>query len=158
MADRVAIMRAGKVVQVGTPRELYRNPGSPFVAEFLGETNFVPGVVESAGAPTRVTTAAGVLVGRAVGTLGIGDRVLCSIRPEAVRLGAGEAGPNRLHGRVAHSTYLGELAQLDVQLRTTDDAAPTLKVSLINPTSAPQVGEDVVLGVDPEDVVLLANT
>ena len=51
MADRVAIMKLGRVVQVGTPSDLYHQPASRFVAEFLGETNFVPArVMDGAGA------------------------------------------------------------------------------------------------------------
>jgi iron(III) transport system ATP-binding protein len=153
MADRVAIMRAGKVVQIGTPRELYRDPGSPFVAEFLGETNFLPGVVESTGAEVRVGTPAGALRGRTAASLAVGARVLCSIRPETVRIGGD--GPNRLRGRVAHTTYLGELAQVDAQLEAKGSPLP-LKVSLMNPTSPPQVGESISLSIEPSDVVVLA--
>ncbi len=175
MADRIAIMRAGKVVQIGAPRELYRDPGSPFVAEFLGETNFIPGVVQAAGGAVRVSTPAGMLTGRATTPIAVGAKVVCSIRPEAVRIGA--SGANPLAGRITHTTYLGEMAQLDIQLRVTPSGpAVPLKVSLLNPPVASSVappvahpvengmaggngatggGEEVSLTVETNDVVVL---
>ena len=62
MADRVAVMNAGRIVQVGRPQELYDRPASRFVADFLGEANFIDGIVQQAGPTIIVRTAAGVLV------------------------------------------------------------------------------------------------
>jgi iron(III) transport system ATP-binding protein len=155
MADRIAIMRAGKVEQVGAPRELYRDPRSSFVAEFLGETNFVRGVVEQDAPAARVRTSAGLLTGRAAGAAKVGAAVVCSIRPEAVRIDrAPGATDNALVGKVTRTTYLGEMAQLDVEVPGTD-APVMLKVSVINPAGAAREGERVALGIDPADVVVL---
>jgi iron(III) transport system ATP-binding protein len=157
MADRVAIMRSGKVVQIGTPRELYRDPGSAFVAEFLGETNFLPGVVQSAEALVRVSTPAGMLTGRSTRKIPTGAKAVCSIRPEAIRVGSpGTLNGNALSGKVAQTTYLGEIAQLDVRVHPGAAGADVpLKVSVINPTAAPPAGEEVSLSIDPADVVVL---
>jgi iron(III) transport system ATP-binding protein len=127
MADRVAIMSAGRVVQMGTPAELYRRPRSKFVAEFLGETNFLAAKVAggSAGGTVRLETGAGVLESTHEGARealvagsGGGSGVLVSLRPEALRLEreAGAGGGNVLRGRIVESTYLGEMAQHVVEL------------------------------------------
>ena len=68
MADCVAVLRDGKRIQVGPPRELYERPASRFVAEFLGETNFLPAtIVESNGTTMTLKTAAGTLTSTAAG-------------------------------------------------------------------------------------------
>jgi iron(III) transport system ATP-binding protein len=155
MADRVAIMSAGSVVQMGSPGELYRRPASAFVAEFLGETNFIR--ARAVGA--ELETAAGRLQSahRAPGAEGGAGEVLVSLRPEALRLATGE-GPNRLHGRLVESTYLGELAQYVVELKTqgASGAGPRVKVAVLNPADAGlAAGSEVTLAVDPADVVVV---
>lgn len=66
MADRIAIMRSGKIVQIGTPTQMYRQPANKFVAEFLGETNLVEGkVVAASEKAITVETPAGVVTSRA---------------------------------------------------------------------------------------------
>jgi iron(III) transport system ATP-binding protein len=159
MADRIAIMRDGKVVQVGQPRELYANPVSAFVAEFLGETNFIPGTVATAGERPRISTAAGQLVGRATAPLPLGAPVVCSIRPEAIRLaGADRADTNRVAGTIADTAYLGEMAQLFIHLRPAAGTPPTpalgVRMSLLHPVGPARSG-DVLLEVDADDVVCL---
>src|SRR5262245_2769297 len=85
MADRIAIMRRGRIVQVGTPRELYMHPESAFVAEFIGGTNLLPGRLEEARG-LLIKTEAGVIHAQNDAKGMAGQRVLCSVRPEAVRL------------------------------------------------------------------------
>ena len=151
MADRVAIMERGRVVQVGPPDELYRHPQSAFVAEFLGETNFLPGTI--AGVEQRdgdqftvIETPAGRLRSRSAGTPG--KSVSVSIRPEAFRLGDRDG----LTGTIVGSTYLGELVQYEVAV-----GGSRVRVSDLNPKAGIQAGLGVTLGVAPEDVVLLES-
>jgi iron(III) transport system ATP-binding protein len=150
MADRVAIMSRGRVVQLGTPRDLYRQPASRFVAEFLGETNVVPGrLIESSATGATVETPVGQLR-TGVTSQAVGAEVLCSIRPEALRL-AGNGG-NTLSGRLVESVYLGETAQYLVEL----PGGIRTKVASLNPTEvAGAVGETVSVSVAPGDVVVL---
>lgn len=88
MADTVAVMRAGRVVQVGPPRSLYARPRSRFVADFLGETNFLHAVVVGTdGGRLLLDTPAGRLVSTAFDeSTPRGGNVTLSIRPEALRL------------------------------------------------------------------------
>ncbi len=155
IADRVAIVHQGKIVQMGAPAELYRRPRTRFVAEFLGETNFLPGeMLGEEHGKTVVQTALGKLVSTTVSPeVASGARgVVCSIRPEALRVNAPD-GTNLVHGRVAESVYLGETAQLEVE--ATGDVR--LRVAALNPGTMSRTGERVTLGVAPEDVVVLAG-
>lgn len=121
MADRMAIMRRGRISQLGPPRQVYRRPNSRFVADFIGETNIFAGTVSDVGAVVTVTTAAGVLHSSAFPEdLRVGDEVLCSIRPEnlSVLVGAAadNAPENALRGEVARVFFLGNLDQYFLQL------------------------------------------
>ncbi|CAG0961878.1 sulfate transport system ATP-binding protein [Phycisphaerales bacterium] len=154
MADRVAVMSAGRVVQIGPPRELYSAPRSRFVAEFLGETNILAGRVAAAGpGGTIVETPAGKVTARppTAGAPGVNANVLVSVRPEAVVLIRGGAG---LQGTVRDVTYLGDTAQFMVELA--DKSA--LLAAVINPTetiASLKAGDRVNAVVKPADVVLL---
>ena len=153
MADRVAILEAGHVVQLGTPEELYRRPASRFVAEFLGETNIIPGrIVDTAPEGALIETPAGRLRSATPPPAGHepNSQVLVSIRPESLAFANGE-GANTLAGRLTDTTYLGEVAQHTVALTP----EVTAKVAVLNPAAVRRGGGDVTLRVDPADVVLL---
>jgi spermidine/putrescine transport system ATP-binding protein len=107
MADRIAIMNAGKIEQLGTPSELYERPQTAFVASFLGISNLLPGTVSG---PDAVKLDDGTEVRLAQGTLnGQTGRVAVGVRPEKIRLGHGEA--NRLTGRLLETAYVGVATQ-----------------------------------------------
>ena len=161
LADRMVVLRDGRIEQAGGPRELYERPGNRFVAEFLGETNFLevtvegaPGTSAGTGASIRtVKSAAGVLETTTAGTHLAGTTLTASIRPEALRLHAeadAPAGRPALRGVVTESTYLGEMAQHRVDCHGT-----TVKVFELNPRHLSRRGEPVALTVDAEQVVLL---
>lgn len=179
IADRIAVLKDGILMQVGTPRELYRLPTSRFVAEFIGETNFVPGTLKHFDARDMlVETPVGPLRALRQDTQGWqeGQNVWCSIRPEAWQVqrdSQREAQPegdastqdtNRLAARLEDVMYLGETEQL--QLLLTGGTATTdsdenwrhIKTSVLNPgTAAPQPGENLTLACAPSDVVVLAQ-
>jgi iron(III) transport system ATP-binding protein len=153
IADRVAIVSQGKIVQMGPPAELYRRPRSRFVAEFLGETNFISGqMLGTEGGKTVVQTKLGKLVSASVSPdVPEGAReVLCSIRPEALRLNAPD-GTNTVHGRVVESVYLGEIAQLEIEAM----GDVRLRVAALNPGPLSRAGERVTIAASSEDVVVL---
>jgi iron(III) transport system ATP-binding protein len=160
-------MKLGRIVQTGTPHELYHNPVDRFVAEFLGETNFLTGTLDGTvrdGQGASVSTAAGELRSTHAAPAGLqrGGLVAVSLRPEALRLAPpGGIGPNTLTGRIVESTYLGEIAQHTVELTGTSGGAETgksarVKVAQLNPGPrlAPP-GAEVSIAVTPSDVVLL---
>jgi len=157
MADRIAIVSRGKVVQVGAPAELYRRPASRFVAEFLGETNFVPAqIVGREDGTITLQTAAGRLTStRAAAGLSPEARdVVISLRPEAFHVNV-RGLPNTLTARIGASMYLGETAQLAAEL----PGDIHIRVSRLNPDTQTgqgrNVGDQMTLSIDPDDVVVL---
>jgi spermidine/putrescine transport system ATP-binding protein len=87
MSDRIAVMSAGIVQQVGTPREIYEHPTNRFVADFIGETNFVAGSVSDLGGFTRMNVHGISMLGTADGrSLEVGQAVTLAIRPEKINL------------------------------------------------------------------------
>jgi len=116
LSDRVAVMKDGRVLQVGAPKELYERPRTRFVADFVGTNNLVPGrVTEWAGAELVVDTAVGRL--RAVPSGPVVDRCVLAIRPENVAISEGTAanGGNVVRGRVSFAAYLGSALRYDVE-------------------------------------------
>lgn len=150
MADRMAVMDEGTLVQVGPPAEIYRRPVSSEVAAFIGETNLVEGLVEDGG---RVATATALLA--ATPTLDTwqpmsGEKVLLSIRPEALAMVPVAEG--NLTGWIMDRTYLGSSVQYGVRL----EDGTVLRVTELNPQIIREAGEEAVgLKVAAEDVMIL---
>ncbi|UCD74948.1 MAG: ABC transporter ATP-binding protein [Phycisphaerales bacterium] len=155
MADSVAVLREGRTVQIGPPRTLYDRPASRFVADFLGETNFLAAVVAGAEeGMVTLETPAGLLHSTAgVAKTPQGGNVTCSIRPEALSVTESGSGRNCLHGKRLQTTYLGEIAQHLIELAD----GSSVKVLQLNPSHLDQPGEEMHLQVDPDDVVILAD-
>jgi spermidine/putrescine transport system ATP-binding protein len=94
MSDRIVVMNGGRIEQVGTPAEIYDEPESPFVADFVGDTNLLTGTVTRAGedkADVKVEPL-GTISGTAVGSVTSGGQAILSIRPSDIRLDASEEG------------------------------------------------------------------
>jgi len=109
MSDRIAIMDHGRVVQVGSPREIYTRPSSLFVSDFIGQTNFLKGaVVASGGGVATLRIADGqVLRGETADVLPPGAAATLSVRPEAIRLVRTGSEGEGLRGTIAEVIYLG---------------------------------------------------
>jgi putative spermidine/putrescine transport system ATP-binding protein len=120
MSDRIVVMNRGCIAQVGTPRELYAAPASAFVADFIGETNFLTGRIEAISAPGRFTVehASGVRIGGCgSAALRIGQQVVVSLRPEWLALDTGGVGSrpmNACEGRVSEIVYVGDFTKYHV--------------------------------------------
>ena len=112
MSNRVAVMRDGKIQQVGRPREVYESPRSRFVADFIGTSNFIDGVVDAREGKVYVVRATeGVLRVRSDQTFPVGAEVVVSARPEHIALEPSNANgsrPNVWRGRVEARAFLGE--------------------------------------------------
>ncbi len=155
MADTIAVLRAGKVVQIDAPAALYARPRSRFVAAFVGETNLVEATVESErGDLIRLQTPAGPLLGRADGRrLAAGARVTCSVRPEAaiLRAGPAPADAGTLSGRLTGSVFLGQTTQHTVELT----GGGVFKVSQLNAPALAMEDARVTVAIASDDVVVL---
>jgi len=157
IADRMAILEDGHILQVGTPAEVYRRPHRRTVAHFIGETDFIPGKVKSReGVTVKVATALGQFHGRLGNPAqppAAGDEVTLSIRPECWVLRESGADFNAVPGRIGESVYLGEFAQYAFRV---GDGDQRLKVYELNPRHLSAGSDDTLHAVvDPEDVVVL---
>ena len=116
LSDRIAVLREGRLQQVGTPEELYRTPANPFVASFVGRANFLPArVVDSSPEHGLVELAEGVRWRVLLHANG-GDRVRLMVRPEALRLSAAGAGAAGLPGRVVERRFAGAVTVYRVEV------------------------------------------
>jgi len=159
MADRMAILDAGRIVQSGTPEDIYRSPLSAHVAGFIGKTNLmkatVQGVEDTEGRlKVHLNTASGNFCGYvAQGNWrpDDGSEVLVSIRPEALSVGSSEVPVNRVDGQVIERMYLGS----NVQYKVKGEGDLLWNVSEANPQSMRQSGDRVLLTINAADVVIL---
>jgi iron(III) transport system ATP-binding protein len=156
LADRMAIMRDGKIVQTGTPREIYNFPANSFVADFIGETNLLQGKLKAVvGGELLVDTPIGEV--RSVltdGEFAAGDVVLCSIRPESISISDDplENVPNQFESRISSITYLGNVEEYWLNVKD----SLKMKVTLHNPGQHERrVGDKVYILFQPQDTVPL---
>lgn len=118
MSDRIAVMSHGKVLQVGSPVEIYERPNCKFVADFIGDTNFFEGTVtkvEDGKIFTHITALEDTLVGTGPDSIKKNDKVVISVRPEKIRLS--ESSPlsfNSYEVIVKNSAYIGSDTRLEV--------------------------------------------
>ncbi|MDR0994150.1 MAG: ABC transporter ATP-binding protein [Verrucomicrobiota bacterium] len=157
IADRVAILDQGRLLQVGTPQEVYIRPNSRFVAQFIGETTFVEGTVKARGKGRIVVeTATGDWEAETETPWTEGRTVWLSIRPEAVRLHTDrQEGANLFTGQLHATVYLGEVAQHAVALA----GGVILKALEMRPRVVARDDEraEVRLWINPGDVQVLGE-
>jgi spermidine/putrescine transport system ATP-binding protein len=110
MSDRICIMRGGRIVQVGSPRELYERPASRYVADFVGKSNFFPGRVTSVATGRIELAAAGghLIAGPAPIEIAPGQTATASLRPEQIALHRKSSISNALPVTVVNRIFLGE--------------------------------------------------
>jgi len=149
ISDRIAVMRKGRILQVGTPQELYMNPKEIFVANFVGEANFLEGFVESvsdvgAGLELRGKLRVKVLDK----SKGLGEKVVLAIRPEALEVEKGRKKvENAMPGRIERFRFEGTNIRYEVRLENED------LVVVTRPTLAGEwldVGEKVTVSFPPD--------
>jgi iron(III) transport system ATP-binding protein len=152
VGDRIAVMEAGHIRQAGAPAEVYRRPASRFVADFMGETNFIEGTVISVDGAVQVETPVRTFTATAHGwTPQAGLRVTLSIRPEAWLLGTDANATNAVAGRIRERVYLGEMAQYRF---VAGDVG--LKIYELNPKFVFESDDrNLFASVAPDDVVVL---
>lgn len=114
MSDLIAVMRNGRIEQIGTPTELYDEPATAFVAGFVGAQNFVPGVALDGGGAMRDHSGTVLKVGYASPGIVAGTEVLGAVRPEHVRISETEPDPsfNCLRAHLIATVMLGETVEI----------------------------------------------
>jgi iron(III) transport system ATP-binding protein len=155
LSHEIAVMSEGRILQRGSPREIYERPANSFVADFVGSTNFIDGAVlgpDPADGHYRVRTEIGDLTVLATEALAADDKVLISVRPEDVELS--EARPdagvaNVREGVVDQKVFLGEVVDFQVKLGS------RMLLSRQHPSLRTPIGNPVFMQLDPEKCVAL---
>lgn len=138
LADRVILLNAGEVVQIGTPHQIYSEPASPFAARFLGLTNLIPGVAQMTAGESFIKTAVGDLPGRA----GLTGPVTVLIRPNAAQ--PSESDSVFLDGQLVSCSFRGDQYQAVIEINR-----HPLRFTFPAHHALPQIGEGIRLALDP---------
>jgi iron(III) transport system ATP-binding protein len=158
LSHQIAVMHDGRIQQIGTPREVYERPASTFVADFVGNTNFIDGRVVSARGPAApdeghayvVHTEIGDVTVAAFQPLSPDERVSLSVRPEDVELTETRPpGGNVWQGRVDQKVFVGEAVDFQVKV------GPRTLLSRRHPALRTKVGEPIFVQLNPEKCVVL---
>ena len=156
MSDRVAVMKEGLVEQVGTPRALYDDPHTHFVARFVGENNAIPGLVAAVcGDTVAVDTNAGRLTGRAGARLAAGQPATLFVRPEGLRVAGDGEAENRLDAIVEAIDFEGAFGML--RARRGDGERLLAAIPNTGLGQAPAAGAVAGFGFAARDAVVLAD-
>ncbi|MEN3792637.1 ABC transporter ATP-binding protein [Fulvimarina sp. MAC3] len=164
MADRIAVMGDGRILQIGTPPEIYEAPSSRFVADFIGTVNIFDGTVSTRNGDrlTLETDSGHVLEVDAntetSGSIGPGAKAAYAVRPEKLKLSAEElSGPNVISGEVWEIAYIGDMTSFHLKL----DDGKIVRVSIINANRKSPIQltwhDRAWVSFDPDAGLLLAN-
>jgi len=161
LADRLAVMHHGNLLQCDTPEHVYQGPATPFVAEFMGASNFEDAVcleVSRGTAMLEVSGAGRIRTDCQQRELTVGQKVKLYIRPQRIRISPWTAGAeaDRLSAKVNARSYLGEHIEFEIQLssgtRWTAHALDETAFAVL------RVGTHVALEADPSHVIAFADT
>lgn len=149
MADRMAVMSAGRVEQIGTPREVFDTPASEFVASFIGAGNFYKGIVIE----PRKASVEGLGIVEFNAEAPIGSEVRLMVRPHRFRLADQVSAPNSFTGMVEHYVYRGQILTISVR------SGESLLLADLHTHAGnlPATGDQVTLVVAPEDVTFIGG-
>lgn len=168
MSDRIAVMNKGNVLQIGTPVEIYERPNCRFVADFIGETNFLAGAVKESDAENIVVRLSGSgreIWGIPMGEFRPGQQVVVSVRPEKIRLfdnvtlkvGTTPNQPNIFPVRVVNTTYIGSDTRIvldfgmGIQLKVWEQN----RLSTLDVQAHYTPGQELWVAIRPENVFIL---
>ena len=153
LSHEIGVMREGRLMQVGSPRAIYARPANPFVADFVGTTNFVQGTVVAPDAdPARVRVASevGQVLALATDVLRAGDPVVLTVRPEDVELlEHPSAGANRWEAVVDQKVFLGEAIDFRVRI------GGRVLLARTHPRLSTRIGEAIHVAIAPEKLLAL---
>jgi spermidine/putrescine transport system ATP-binding protein len=157
MSDRVAVMSKGKILQIGSPAEIYEHPTERFVADFIGETNFIEAeVTQRIGGDGQIRLPSGVVIQHALAdNAGVGAKVTLAVRPERIEL-VRPGTEAHLAGKVENIVYFGT----DTTFHVTLDTGEAVTVRVQNRRGHQEVlksGDAVALRIAPEAMQILRD-
>jgi ABC-type Fe3+/spermidine/putrescine transport system ATPase subunit len=154
ISDRIAILRSGKVEQVGSPEEIYQRPRTAFVAEFLGGTNMLPGIVSTFDGHRTKVASCGTTICIDGHVAAAGQKLFVSIRPEALRLANGSESPV-LQAKVVLREFLGQIQRLHAALAD----GTQIRVSTLGSLPlAAAAGDELAFAYDPAQIIVYPET
>jgi spermidine/putrescine transport system ATP-binding protein len=162
MSDRIAVMNKGQVLQIGTPVEIYERPRKRFVADFIGESNFLSGTVRSKSedqVSVFIQDFNEEVIGLPQDNLELGQTVVVSIRPEKIRLSDKQVfNHNCIRGTVVNSVYVGSDTSIIVEVKegVRLKVLEQNKISTLDPKAYFYKGQEVWVVLFPENTTLLA--
>ena len=162
LSDRIMVMNQGFKQQIGTHSELYYEPHNEFVADFIGQANFVDGKILRPGRQkltvqalgTEITTAGFAEGARSEGALA-GDGVKIMIRPEQIAINPGEEIKNRLRGTITERQFLGSFLVYYIQTAESELIVKIPGISRSKLSLQPAVGDEVTIGFRAEDCTIV---
>lgn len=162
MSDRIAVMSFGKVLQIGTPVEIYERPNCKFVADFIGTSNFFHGKVVSVEkdmASVFIKELSSEVIGLIAGDIRVGDNAAVSIRPEKIRLTEQSAfKQNCFEGVVSRTTYIGSDTHVYVEIKGNHIKVwEQNKISSLDPKAYYTVGQKVWLTLFTENTLVMMD-
>jgi len=152
LSDVIAVMKAGRIMEIGTPKEIYFSSGQQFVVDFVGRTNLIEGRVVNIGSDgALVSTAMGTIACKAQTATPVGSMVTVSIRPEFINVTTGDCGKERnaFRGRVESLVFVGEAYEGEIRV------GETRLVTKIAPTAIIKEGDEIGLCIDPDGCSIL---
>lgn len=171
LSDRIAVMNQGRIEQVGTPQEIYENPQTAFVAQFIGSINRFSGKVKSVNPREAVISPTGAAAGdelsvqtsanslRTLPEVRVGDEALVLVRPEKILIKPGKEfkGPNQVRATVKEVFYHGAVTRflLDCGVMSQQDVLVTQPNLALNQKSAYKADDSVVLQWSAQDSLLM---
>jgi ABC-type Fe3+/spermidine/putrescine transport system ATPase subunit len=153
ISDRIAIMRSGKIEQVGSPEEIYQRPRTAFVAEFLGGSNMLPGVAGTFDGHRTEVASCGTIIAVDGKVANAGQKLFLSIRPEALWLANGSDGPV-LQAKLVLREFLGQIQRLHATLPDGTQIRISTLGSLQVTAAA---GTELALAYDPAQIIVYAE-
>jgi iron(III) transport system ATP-binding protein len=151
LSDTIAVMRAGQIIEVGSPQKIYFNADTQFVADFIGRANLVKARVRAREADRTVVDCGLGTIACARRDLPVGAEATLCIRPEFIHVTAGAAsGENVVNGRIESQVFVGESYESEIR------AGSELLLARIDPDAQLKVGDPVNFRLDPAHCLLVA--
>jgi iron(III) transport system ATP-binding protein len=147
LSDVIAVMKDGRIMEIGTPKQIYFGSEQQFVVDFVGRTNLIEGKVISIGSDgPLISTAIGTITCKTQIALSVGSIVTVSIRPEFIKVTArdDEKERNTFRGRVESLVFIGEAYEGEIKI------GETRLITKIAPTFSVKEGDEIYLHIDPD--------
>lgn len=154
LSDIIAVMRAGKIVEMGSPKKIYFNSDHPFVADFIGRSNLIEGVItQCSNRHATLKTAIGDIIGLNTHHLTVGENAIMCIRPEFIKLTHtnNTKEKNIFKGVMQNLVFIGEAYEGDIKIND------TLLTTTIEPTEDIHEGSEIFISFSMEHCFLVKS-